>query len=235
MKLVNEQLDRPPVKPADADALFAAVICLISQSALMPDSMIDYITTTRGGNLVATTIITNFEMSIFKNFTPFEHDRSLERLICEQPRNFEVIEGFQSSALRLRPLCQKSTEIAYCDSMIKCINNLRTSCLEAWREFVTLFVMPTTFNNQDFNLFVNNENYPGQLLIIHMFLLDYILGNACLSKSDEPEFAGRKSVVIIWTKDLAQKLPPSLQQYTEWPLEYCKILADRDARYLLSP
>jgi hypothetical protein len=105
----------------------------------------------------------------------------------------------------------------------------------AWREFVTVFILPTTFNNQDFMLFVDNENHTGHLLIIHMFLLDYVLGNACLSKSDEPEYPGRKSVIINWTKDLAQSLPPLYQKYTEWPLEYCKILADRDARYLLSP
>ncbi|KAK0755261.1 hypothetical protein N5P37_012086 [Trichoderma harzianum] len=235
MKLVNEQLDHPPTKPADQDALFAAVICLVTQSSLMPDSMIDYITTTRGGNLVASTIITDYEKSIFKYFTPMEHDRSLERLISEQPRNFEAIEGFHVSALRIMPLCQKPTEVSYCECMIRCINNLRTSCLEAWREFVTLFIMPTTFNNQDFMEFVDNENHTGHLLIIHMFLLDYVLGNACLSKSDEPEYPGRKFVIINWTRDLARRLPSSYKEYTEWPLEYCKVLAERDARYLLSP
>ncbi|KAL7952057.1 hypothetical protein V8C42DRAFT_306032 [Trichoderma barbatum] len=235
MKLVNEQLDHPPTRPADQDALFAAVICLVTQSSLMPDSMVDYITTTRGGNLVASTIITDYEKSIFKYFTPLEHDKSLERLICEQPRNFEAIEGFQASALRLRPLCQRLTEVAYCESMLKAINNLRTSCLEAWREFVIVFMMPTTFNNQDYMEFVDYENYTGHLLLIHMFLLDYVLGNACLSKSDEPEYPGRKAVIINWTKDLAQRLPPSYQEYTVWPLEYCKVLAERDARYLLSP
>ncbi|KAM6481747.1 hypothetical protein HDV62DRAFT_69560 [Trichoderma sp. SZMC 28011] len=235
MKLVNEQLDHPPTKPADQDALFAAVICLVTQSSLMPDSMIDYITTTRGGNLVASTIITDYEKSIFKYFTPMEHDRSLERLISEQPRNFEAIEGFHTSAQRLMPLCQKPTEISYCECMIRCINNLRTSCLEAWREFVILFIMPTTFNNQDFMEFVDYENHTGHLLIIHMFLLDYVLGNACLSKSDEPEYPGRKFVIINWTRDLARRLPSSYKEYTEWPLEYCKVLAERDARYLLSP
>ncbi|KAH0528942.1 hypothetical protein TsFJ059_003753 [Trichoderma semiorbis] len=230
MKLVNEQLDHPPTKPADQDALFAAVICLVTQSSLMPDSMIDYITTTRGGNLVASTIITDYEKSIFKYFTPMEHDRSLERLISEQPRNFEAIEGFHTSALRLMPLCQKPTEILYCECMIICINNLRTSCLEAWREFVILFIMPTTFNNQDFMEFVDYENHTGHLLIIHTFLLDYVLGNACLSKSDEPEYPGRKFVIINWTRDLARRLPSSYKEYTEWPLEYCKVLAERDAR-----
>ncbi|KAL6696945.1 hypothetical protein J3F84DRAFT_312258 [Trichoderma pleuroticola] len=235
MKLVNEQLDHPPTKPADQDALLAAVICLVTQSSLMPDSMIDYITTTRGGNLVASTIITDYEKSIFKYFTPMEHDRSLERLISEQPRNLEAIEGFHASAQRIMPLCQKSTEISYCECMIRCINNLRTSCLEAWREFVILFIMPTTFNNQDFMEFVDYENHTGHLLLIHMFLLDYVLGNACLSKSDEPEYPGRKFVIINWMKDLARRLPSSYKEYTEWPLEYCKVLAERDARYLLSP
>ncbi|KAL7953511.1 hypothetical protein V8C34DRAFT_296753 [Trichoderma compactum] len=235
MKLVNEQLDHPPTKPADQDALFAAVICLVTQSSLMPDSMIDYITTTRGGNLVASTIITDYEKSIFKYFTPMEHDRSLERLISEQPRNFEAIEGFHASAQRLMPLCQKSTEVSYCECMIRCIDNLRTSCLEAWREFVILFIMPTTFNNQDFMEFVDCDNHTGHLLIIHMFLLDYVLGNACLSKSEEPEYPGRKFVIINWTRHLAHRLPSSYKEYTEWPLEYCSVLAERDARYLLSP
>jgi hypothetical protein len=130
MKLVNEQLDKPPAKPADADALLAAIICLVTQSSLLPDSMVDYITTTRGGNLVATSMITNYEKSIFKYFTPVEHDRSLARLITEQPKNFEVIEGFYLSALRLRPLCEKTTEQIYCECIIRCMENLRTSCVE---------------------------------------------------------------------------------------------------------
>jgi hypothetical protein len=109
------------------------------------------------------------------------------------------------------------------------------SSLVAWREFVTLFILPTTFNNQEFMLFVDNENYIGHLLLIHMFLLDYVLGNACLAKSEEPKYPGRKSVVIKWTKDLAQRLPPSYQIYSEWSLKYCEILANQDARYLLSP
>lgn len=127
IKLVNEQLDKPPQKPIDVDALFATVICLLAQSSLMTDSMVEYLTMTRGGNLVATTMIPDFKLSIFNSFSPEGHVRMLTEMVKELPKELELIEGFKTSALSLEPICQTMNEIKYLEAMVSCIDALKTS------------------------------------------------------------------------------------------------------------
>ncbi|KAK2616228.1 hypothetical protein QQS21_000862 [Conoideocrella luteorostrata] len=129
IKLVNEQLDNPPQNTIDADALFAAIICLLAQSSLMADSMVEYLTMTRGGNLVATTIIRDFNVSIFNNFSPEGHVRMVKEMVLEQPKDLKLIESFKSSALSLEPLCQGMNEIKYLEAMVSCIESLKESSL----------------------------------------------------------------------------------------------------------
>lgn len=78
-------------------------------------------------------------------------------------------------------------------------------------------------------------NPVGHLLLIHMLLLDYILGHFCIDPSGKPKLSGRKDTIIGWTKGLAMSLPINFRPYIEWPLQYCEILSHQDGRYLLSP
>lgn len=127
IKLVNEQLDKPPQKPIDADILFATLICLLTQSSLMSDNMVDYLTMTRGGNLVATTIIPDFNASIFKKFSPEGHVMSLGEMVEEQPKDLALIEAFRASVLGMEPICQARNEVKYLEALVACIDALKTS------------------------------------------------------------------------------------------------------------
>ncbi|KAK9444205.1 C6 transcription factor [Metarhizium brunneum] len=235
IKLVNEQLDKPPQKPIDADILFATLICLLTQSSLMSDNMVDYLTMTRGGNLVATTIIPDFNASIFKKFSPEGHVMSLGEMVEEQPKDLALIEAFRASVLGMEPICQTKNETKYLEALVACIDALKTSSHSAWLHFVPLFMMPSTFDNQEFLAFVKPENYTGKLLLIHMFLLDYVLGRFCLSLKEEPKCPGRKLTILSWTRGLAKSLPEQYRRHIEWPLQYCGELESQDSRYLLSP
>lgn len=105
----------------------------------------------------------------------------------------------------------------------------------AWKEFAVVYVFPASLSNQEFLRFLAPDSHAGRLLVIHMFLLDYLLGRFCISLSDEPKCPGRKNVIIGWTRDMARTLPAKYHQYIEWPLQYCHVLSRCDARYLLSP
>jgi hypothetical protein len=129
IKLVNEQLSKPPQKPVDADALFATVICLLAQSSLISDSMVEYLTMTRGGNLVATTIIPDFSTSVFSTFSPEGHLKALSEMVQDQPKDMLVIEAFRASALSMGPICQTANEIKYLEAMVSCIDALKISAL----------------------------------------------------------------------------------------------------------
>lgn len=96
-------------------------------------------------------------------------------------------------------------------------------------------MMPSTFSTSEFSAFIDSGNYPGHLLVIHMFLLDYLLGRFCVAPEHEPKLPGRKFVIISWVRSLARNLPDRYQRYIEWALQYCDILASQDSRYLLSP
>ena len=105
----------------------------------------------------------------------------------------------------------------------------------AWVEYANVWLMPSLMTNAEFLSFIDPLNHVGQLLIIHMFLLDYMLGQFCLAPEDEPKCPGRKEIILVWTADVIRKLPIEYQQHTVWLKEYCGVLARMDARYLLSP
>lgn len=130
IKLVNQQFDNPSKNPLDADALFATVLCLIAQSSLMPDSMAEYMTMVRGGNLVATTIIPDFQKSLFRMFTPEGHMETLAQMVTEQPKDLMVIHGFKKSVVNLEPLLHRAHELQYQGSMVKAITALESSSLD---------------------------------------------------------------------------------------------------------
>lgn len=236
IRLINEQLSNPANMPLEqADALFAALVCIVAQSSLMPHGMTEYLVMTRGANLVAQSIIPDYGRSIFRNFSTEGHIESLRRMIEDQPQDPTTIQGFHQSVLGLEPLCHRDHERRYFESLVKTITSVPTSSFRAWQEFVELFMLPSLMNNEDFQAFIDPENHLCQLLIIHMFLLDYVLGRFLIAPGDEPKAPGRKDMVIFWARDVINALPEDYQQYADWLAQFCQVLAMQDARYLLSP
>lgn len=95
----------------------------------MSDSMVDYLTMTRGANLVATNIVPDFQASIFRTFTLEGHDESLTSMVCELPKDPQLVGSFRSSVAQLGPLCQKPCELAYLAALLRCVEALQRSSL----------------------------------------------------------------------------------------------------------
>lgn len=90
-------------------------------------------------------------------------------------------------------------------------------------------------SNEEFQAFIDPENHVCQLLIVHQFMLDYVLGRCFIAPGDEPKCAGRKDMVIFWARYVIKELPDNYKQYTTWLGWFCDVLSQQDARYLLSP
>lgn len=105
----------------------------------------------------------------------------------------------------------------------------------AWSAFVALYHVYADWSSDVFNDFIDINNFPSQLLIIHGFLLDYVLGPLCLPVTLPNNSPGRKGVVIGWARDVLARLPPDLKEYGAWVKEYSDALEHGDWRYLLSP
>ncbi|KAI8667091.1 Zn(2)-C6 fungal-type domain-containing protein [Fusarium sp. Ph1] len=236
INLINQQIaDTSHKSIADRDALFAALMCIAAQSCLMPHGMTEYLVMSRGATLVSTSMMPEYHRSVFRSWTPDAHIDNIRDIITDQPKDMKIIEGFKASALALEPRCRTECEKIYCESMLKAISWLPTSSLEAWKEFVTLFMIPSYLSTETFQSFVDPSNHVGQLLIIHTFLLDYIIGRSVLALSEEPKCPGRKNMVISWTEDVVDSLPEDYKEHGVWLKEFCRVLARQDARYLLSP
>lgn len=243
--------------------MFAAVFCLSAQTTLLPDGMSEYLTITRAGALIWAFIIPEHANSAFVSFTLENHSRGITEIVSEEPKDYTVAEGFLESVTQLRPLCQKPYEVHYYDRIISAINSLYISSLQgmprshcsssiasmnglsiylihmltypAWKGHADLWRAHCFFSNEDFQVFADPDNFPCQLLIIHMFLLDYVLGPFCVPSTEQFRFPARKQVIISWARNLVQRLPEEYVHYTPWISEYCNTLEHGEGNHLLTP
>ena len=110
-----------------------------------------------------------------------------------------------------------------------------TNTLSAWKAHADLWRLHCFFSNEDFVAFANPDNFVAQLLIMHMLLLDYVLGPFCVPDTKQFRFPARKRVIISWARQLLDRLPDFMKQYGEWMKDYCNTLEHSTGNYLLSP
>lgn len=127
IRLFKEQLAKMPETPADADALFATIGCLLTQAALLPNNMVEYMTLLRIADYVVGTVTPKFPTAIFSTFTPSRHVDSLVTMVSKQPKDPEIIIGFRSSIEGLGGICEKLTERNFLALQMRCIDALSIS------------------------------------------------------------------------------------------------------------
>lgn len=125
---VNVKLSQSLRTPQEADALFAAVMCLVAQTSLLPgrEGMFEYLSMSRGASLI-NGLVLGFDTALFSQFTLQKHMADLAAMVTEQPKDPVVIIEFRASVDALRPLCLELHEIAYHESLLRAINALETS------------------------------------------------------------------------------------------------------------
>lgn len=80
--------------------------------------------------------------------------------------------------------------------------------------------------NEEFKFFIDAENWTSQLLLVHMFILDFMLGDFVLHGSQRQSRAMRKKILVKWIERLGQCLPAGYEHYIGWPLTYGKIMIE---------
>lgn len=130
MKLINQQLAEPLHRPQDADALFASIVCLTSQSTLMPGAMADYLTMTRGSSLVLMSVMPSLDKSIFGMFTVQGHLARMAKLVSDEPKDFTIVNQFLASLNKVKPLCLKEHEMLSYKALLNCVHGVYSSSKE---------------------------------------------------------------------------------------------------------
>lgn len=235
LKIVHEQFAKPPRDQDNADSLFAALICLAAQTTLLPDGIAEYMTITRAGALVWAFVIPAHGSSVFKSFTNESHSQNVATIVSEEPKDFAIVDEFLASVLKIKEICKHAREVYYCQRVIDAIQGLRTSSLKAWMSHADLWRAHCYFSNDDFQAFIDPENYPALLLICHMLLADYLLGQFCLKDSEQFKFTARREVIISWVRNAIVRLSDDIKPYGAWLKDYCAVVEKGDGRYLLTP
>ncbi|KAM3510761.1 hypothetical protein MY11210_005591 [Beauveria gryllotalpidicola] len=237
IKQVNEQLSNPPSNQQSLDAILAALFCLITQASLIDDGLADYMTIIRGGHLIVIVIIGDMSKSVFPGFTIEGHNSMAATLTREDQRDdMTDMNEFAMSLRILEPLIHASYEHKYYGLMSQIPLAMQRSSLQAWMVFSNLFQFPATFSNEEFIELVNPENYGSRLLLIHMFLVDYIIAAICLSPDTPVRAPARKHVIIKWARDATSSMPQEYRRYTTWIDSYCdKLEQTTDCRHLFTP
>lgn len=96
-------------------------------------------------------------------------------------------------------------------------------------------MMPVRFPNEVFTSFIRTDNFVAQLLLVHMFVVDYIIARFGFTPDEAPKCGGRKNVIISWIRNVAAVLPVDLRPYADWVLGYCEVLETQDSRHLMTP
>lgn len=130
MNLINEQLNKPLHRPSNADALFASIVCLTSQSSLMPGAMADYLTMTRGSSLVLMSVIPSLEKSMFDMFTVQGHLDRMGKLVSDEPKDYTIVNKFLESLNKIKSLCTKNYEIQSYKALLNCVYGVYSSSKE---------------------------------------------------------------------------------------------------------
>ncbi|KAM3467017.1 hypothetical protein MY5147_002556 [Beauveria neobassiana] len=235
LRIVNEQFAKPPRDQDNADSLFAALICLAAQTTLLPDGIAEYMTITRAGALVWAFVIPVHRASVFRTFTNESHSENLSKIVSEEPKDFELVDKFLASVTKVKELCTGARELYYCQRVMDAVQGLRVSSLQAWLSHADLWRAHCYFSNHDFQAFIAPDNHPARLLIAHMLLADYFLGQFCVKDSEQFKFTARKEVIISWVRNAVCDLPKEIRPYGEWLRGYCNVVEQSDGRYLLTP
>lgn len=83
---------------------------------------------------------------------------------------------------------------------------------------------PSYMSNEEFRVFTSPGNWTAQLLIVHMFLLDHLMGQYLLRMDQKLVRKIWKRVLVAWVDGVDKRLPTEYERFMEWPRQYCRIL-----------
>jgi hypothetical protein len=93
------------------------------------------------------------------------------------------------------------------------ILTLCTACLE----LVPCYAMTNKMSDDEYAAFIDPDNVTAQILLVHFFMLDYIIEEYALGTMAKP-YAFRKEVTMSWVEKTAKRLPASFRRYIVWPV-----------------
>ncbi|KAH6892452.1 hypothetical protein B0T10DRAFT_401320 [Thelonectria olida] len=230
---LNKALNQPASSKAEADALYATVMALAFQSSYMVDGMLEFISMIRGCVVVSGMSMQRFAESLFGKFSSETHAENVQALNHGYiaPTNYaNFFDAALASVKALQPLCRSTLELTYIAIIGSVVEAAKSSSVNGMNphrnapRFLEISWAYGVFGDAtpaEFNGFVDPENYTAQIILVHFFIIEYVVGLETL-KSVMDSFPFRGSIVASWARGVEQKLPDEYQQYMVWPMAYVR-------------
>ncbi|KAJ4150205.1 hypothetical protein LMH87_010964 [Akanthomyces muscarius] len=221
-----------------ADAAFATALVLTFQATQMRDGLNDFLTMIRGCNLIGTHASGQYASS---RFAEFEKELYLNKLMKVVPLDRpiphfdeEAIGGFLGSLENLGPLCRSIEELQYLAIMRSIATQALQSPVSAFYEHTRIYDVLCDIDAEQFPAFIDESNYTGRLLIMHMIVLDYVMGTTILQERRQAAPAAVpknvydyiKMMLLTWTQRIQEKLPEEFKPYGLWPVTFTRQCID---------
>ncbi|KAJ6788352.1 hypothetical protein PWT90_07292 [Aphanocladium album] len=229
----------------NADAAFATALVLTFQATQMKDGLNDFLTMVRGCSLIGTHASGQYSLSRFRTF---EKEAYLEKLIelvpLDRPIPYfgvEAIRGFMGSLEKLGPLCRSIEELQYLSIMRSIATQALQDPVSGYYEHTRIYDVLCDLDAEQFPAFIDESNYIGRLLIMHMIVLDYVMGTTILQErrhaisSSVPKnvYDYIKMMLLTWTQRIQEKLPDEYKTYGFWPVAFTRECIDTGEMKLL--
>lgn len=253
IKLVNERLSEPGDVDG-GDALFASCVCLISQSSLMPDGLLDLLMLYRGLAVLGQVVIRDQEHSRFgsrfaraqahqqsqsNNDSPKNGDmvdnikeegRNSPTMngnpnLEEQIREAQRIHELAKSLAVLEPFCTGVAEKQVFDGLWSMTHALQEGHpVDTWAPMAAVKQPLCTVSSPHFAAFVDGGNYASQLLVAHAFLVDWFLRYEKMDPSEQARQIAWQRVILARIVRVLEGLPEVFGPAAVWPRRYCAAL-----------
>lgn len=98
-------------------------------------------------------------------------------------------------------------------------------------EHTKLYDKLGSFSAEEFATFIDPQNAPAQLIIMHLLVLDYVMGSTVIEgrmdnmvgarlRNIRHVFDYRKEMLLQWTKSIEEGLPKDFKKYARWTLDF---------------
>ncbi|KAF5666027.1 sterol uptake control 2 [Fusarium heterosporum] len=206
---LRKHLANPDVTKRDVEAAFGTMLSLLFQSAYMTEGLIDFLTIVRGCWLVSTRPHVSLDNTIFKKFGRLGYVERIKVIVS--------------------PLCHTVAELQYLAQLEKIATQASTNPAESYREYSLLYDILGYLSSDDFASFIDTKNYASQLVIMHMLVVEFVMGRKTvnedkMSTPSQKSHYYRKAMSKVWIQQILEKLPLEYREYGEWTLNFINSL-----------
>jgi Fungal specific transcription factor domain len=222
IKGLNEALANTNRGYGESDTMLAACYALTFQASYMGDGMTDFITMVRGCALVTQQIKQDQSQTAF-NLEQDIHVRLMATRMDQMPQlDPALLTPAIISTEELRPVLRTTMDHHFHSSLLSTLFALQDSSKAGYLSFIHLYTTFFDMTHDQFNVFLDINNMPSQLLMAHFISLQMLMVPLVVHEWPQRSDASKAGVLlgnVEWGDRIFERMPAEMTGYLQWPKE----------------